>query len=130
MDERVRDLLYRVGKTAQAVGETAESAARYAGRRAGEMVDVAKLNMKIFDLKAEINGLLKDVGQLVYDTHRGVEPSEETVDSLLEKIDQRNAAIEDLKERVAVLRNLKECHFCGASCGREDKFCKECGHSL
>lgn len=54
MDDRVRDLMYRVKKTATAVGETAESAARYAGRRAGEMVDVTKLNMKIYDLKAEI----------------------------------------------------------------------------
>ena len=25
---------------------------------------------------------------------------------------------------------LRECPFCGASCGREDKFCKDCGHPL
>ena len=130
MDDRVRDLMYRVKKTATAVGETAESAARYAGRRAGEMVDVTKLNMKIYDLKAEINSLLKDVGQVVYDAHTGTAPAEDKVDDLLKKIDARSAAIADCKDRIAMLRNLRDCPFCGAACGRMDKFCKECGHPL
>ena len=58
MDERVRELLERVRETAVTVGEAAGTTARYAGKCAGQMVDVAKLTMRIFDLNGEINDLL------------------------------------------------------------------------
>ena len=35
-----------------------------------------------------------------------------------------------VKERIAVLRNAKECPSCGNMCGRDDRFCKECGAQL
>lgn len=130
MDERVKELLDRVRGTAVTMGEVAGSTARFAGKCAGQMVDVAKLNMKIFDLKADVNGLLRDVGQMVYDTHRGADADAGAVDALLRQIDERHAAIAELKERGAVLKNARECPGCGAACGREDKFCRDCGQAL
>ena len=94
------------------------------------MVDVAKLNVKIFDLKNDVNDLLREVGQMVYDTHHGKEPSEGGMDELLQQLDEKNAAIDEVKERIAVLRNAKECPSCGNMCGRDDRFCKECGAQL
>ena len=63
MDERVRELLDRVRDTAVTVGEAAGTTARYAAKYAGQTVDIAKLNMKIFDLKTDINALLREIGQ-------------------------------------------------------------------
>lgn len=123
MDERVRELLDRARETAITVGEVA-------GKRAGQMVDVAKLNMKIFDLKAEVNQLLRQVGQLVYDAHRGEDTDTTPIDGLLADIDEKHEAITELKERVAALKNSRECPVCGTLCGREDKFCKSCGAGL
>ena len=54
MDERVRELLDRVRGTALTMGEAAGATARYAAKCAGQTVDIAKLNMKIFDLKTDI----------------------------------------------------------------------------
>ena len=54
----------------------------------------------------------------------------EYIDSMEEKlgqIDQKNRAIDELKDRIAALKHAKECPACGASCGRDDKFCKRCG---
>ena len=130
MDERVKELLDRVRETAVTVGEAAGVTARYAGKCAGQMVDIAKLNMKIFDLKTEISALLREIGQVVYDTHLGVEADKDPIGGMLEQIDQKNRAIEELKERIAVLKNCRECPSCGASCGKEDKFCKSCGAQL
>ncbi|MBM6870065.1 zinc ribbon domain-containing protein [Pseudoflavonifractor phocaeensis] len=130
MDERVRELLDRVRSAALTVGETAEATARYAGRCAGQVVDVAKLNMKIFDLRTDINALLREAGQAVYDTHRGQQTDEAALSQILTQIDAKYAEIEELKERVAVLRATRECPHCGAPCGREDKFCKQCGGAL
>ena len=61
MDERVRELLDRVRGTALTVSEAAGTTARYAAKCAGQTVDIAKLNMKIFDLKSDINNLLREV---------------------------------------------------------------------
>lgn len=55
MDDRVKELLERVRGTALAVGEAAGVTARCAGKCAGQMLDTAKLNMKIFDLKGDID---------------------------------------------------------------------------
>ena len=130
MDDRVRELLERVRSTAVDLGEAAGTTARSAGKYAGQMVDIAKLNMKIFDLKSEIADLLKDVGQVVYDTHHGREAGEGALDALLAQLDEKNAAVDEVKERIAVLRNAKECPSCGNMCGRDDHFCKECGARL
>ena len=130
MDDRVRELLERVRATAVDLGEAAGTTARSAGKYAGQMVDIAKLNMRIFDLKSEIADLLKDVGQVVYDTHRGQETSEGALDGLLAQLDEKSAAVDEVKERIAVLRNAKECPSCGNMCGRDDHFCKECGARL
>ena len=130
MDERVRELLERVRDTATTLGEAAGSTARCAGRYAGQMVDVAKLNMRIFDLKTDINGLLREIGQVVYDTHAGAEPDTAPIDGLLTQIDEKNAAIAELRERINLLRSSRTCPSCGEVCGRDDKFCKGCGAPL
>ena len=129
MDERVRELLDRVRDTAVTVGEAAGATARYAAKYAGQTVDIAKLNMKIFDLKTDVNSLLREIGQVVYDTHLGAEDVPD-VDGLLGQIDEKHRAIAELKERAAALKSCKDCPACGASCGKDDKFCKSCGNEL
>lgn len=130
MDERVRELLDRVRGTAVTVGEAAGVTARYAGKCAGQMVDIAKLNMKIFDLRAEISALLREIGQVVYDTHLGAETDKGSVDGMLAEIDEKNKTINELKERIAVLKSCRECPGCGGPCGKEDRYCKACGAQL
>lgn len=130
MDDRVKALLERVKETAVTVGGAAGTTARCAGRYAGQMVDIAKLGMRIFDLTAECNELLRAAGQVVYDTHLGREPQTEALTGLLGKLDEKNAEMGELKERIAALRSSRACPVCGGLCGREDKYCKSCGAAL
>lgn len=109
MDERVRELLDRVRGTALTVSEAAGTTARYAAKCAGQTVDIAKLNMKIFDLKSDINNLLREVGQTVYDTHLGRTADQSALEEKLGQIDQKNRAIDELKDRIAALKHAKEC---------------------
>lgn len=130
MDERVKELLDHVRDTALTMGEAAGTTARYAAKYAGQTVDIAKLNMKIFDLKTDINGLLREVGQAVYDTHLGRSADPGAVESMLTSVDEKNRAVTELKERIAVLKHTRECPSCGAPCGKDDKYCKDCGAAL
>ena len=47
--------------------EKGQQTARAAGKRAGQMVDVAKLNVQLFDLNGEFNDILRQMGQVMYD---------------------------------------------------------------
>ena len=123
MDEKVKELLERVRGTA---GDTA----RAAGRMAGQMVDVAKLNVQLFDLNGEFNDVLRQLGQVMYDTHRGQAEDGEQITALLDRADELSEKTAELKERIAALRQAKICPACGAACGRDDQFCRRCGGSL
>ena len=123
MDEKVKELLERVRGTA---GDTA----RAAGRMAGQMVDVAKLNVQLFDLNGEYNDVLRQLGQVMVDTHRGQSEDPEKVAALLERADETAERAAELKARIADLRQSQTCPACGAPCGKGDKFCRACGRQL
>ena len=130
MDEKVKDLLDKIRGAADLAADAAADTARVAGRRAGQMVDVAKLNVQLFDLNGEFNDILRQLGQVLYDTHLGRGGAGEQVTTLLEKADAAAARVAEVKARIADLRQAQACPACGAPCGREDQFCRRCGARL
>lgn len=130
MDDKVRELLDRVRDTAVGAADAANQTARAAGKKAGQMVDVAKLNVQLFDLNGEFNDVLRQLGQVMYDTHRGQAEDGEQITALLDRADELSEKTAELKERIAALRQAKICPACGAACGWDDQFCRRCGGSL
>ena len=130
MDERVKELLDRIRDTAGVAADAAAGTARVAGKKAGQMIDVAKLNVQLFDLNGEMNEIMKQLGQIMYDTHRGKLDSGERVSALLTRADELKVRIDELKDRIGALRQSKACPACGTACGREDQFCRSCGGKL
>ena len=130
MDDKVKELLDRIRDTAAGAADAANQTARAAGTMAGQMVDVAKLNVQLFDLNGEFNDILRQMGQVMYDAHRGQREEGDKVSELLERADGLSARISDLKERISALRQSRACPACGAVCGKEDQFCRRCGAGL
>ena len=130
MDDKVKDLLEMIRGAADVAADACADTARVAGRKAGQMVDVAKLNVQLFDLNGEFNDTLRQLGQVMYDTHLGREAESDTVTGLLDQADQTAARIAEVKDRIAALRQTQTCPACGAPCGKEDKFCRRCGGAL
>ena len=130
MEDQVKELMDRIRGTASACADACADTARVAGRKAGQMVDVAKLNVQLFDLNGEFSDILKKLGQVMYDTHRGQAPEGDPVTELLVQADETAAKVEEVKSRIADLRQARSCPACGAPCGKGDKFCRSCGASL
>ena len=128
MDDRIREILERLREAASNVGAAAYSGAKEAGRFAGSTAQTAKLNMKIFDLRTENDAALKKLGTLVYDAHRGTETSDSEIDALLAEIDSRSEEIKELRRKAAEMKKTVICPDCGETCGKEDVYCKKCGH--
>lgn len=94
------------------------------------MVDVAKLNVQLFDLSGEYNDVLRQLGEVMYQAHKGESQDEDKVSQLLVQADELSGKIAELKERIAALRQSRTCPNCGAVCGKDDQFCRRCGGSL
>lgn len=130
MDEKVRELLNWVQDRAGAAADAAAGTARAAGRRAGQLADAAKLNVQLYDLNGERDGVLRDLGRVVYGAHRGQSFDRERVSALLARADELDRRAEELKARIDGLRQSRACPACGGSCGRDDQFCRRCGAAL
>ena len=126
MDDKVKMLLSRIRGTAKGAAESATDAAR----AAGQMLDLAKLNVQIYDLNRERDEALLKLGQIMYNAHLGQMEDEETLSKLLDSTDRLTERIDELRDRVTALRHTKRCPHCGADCGQSDKFCRRCGKDL
>ena len=94
------------------------------------MVDVAKLNVQLFDLNGEYNDILRQLGQVMVETHKGEAPEGSRVNRLLEQADEMAVKIAELKGRISDMKQSQSCPACGAPCGKGDKFCRACGGPL
>ena len=130
IEDKVKDLLDKIRGAADLAAGTAADTARVAGKKAGQMVDVAKLNVQLFDLNGEFNDVLRQLGQVMYSTHKGQAPEEDPLPELLAQADEIAAKVSDIKARIADLRQAQTCPGCGAPCGKEDQFCRRCGAKL
>jgi hypothetical protein len=130
MDEKVRQLLERIRESADLATDAANHTARMAGKKAGQMVDVAKLNVQLFELNSAFNDLLRQLGQVMYNTHLGQLPTGDPVTGLLRQADETGEKIAQVKQRIVALRQTQTCSACGVACGKEDKFCRHCGATL
>ena len=130
MNEKLRELLDTVQRTAYQVGDAASGAAYGMGKKAGELLSVAKLNVQIADLRAEINAQLREVGQMIYGTHTGTPTESETLLAKLQEIDGLYARVAELDAQIARESKSAVCPTCGASRRVGDVFCRECGGKL
>ena len=130
MDEKVKVLLDQVRGAASYAADAAADGARAAGKKAGQMVDVAKLNVQLFDLNGEYNDILRQLGQVMVDTHRGQVAESAAVTALLAQADETGGKIAELKNRISDLKQSQLCPGCGEPCGKNDKFCRACGSRL
>lgn len=130
MNERLQELLDAVQRTASQVGGSAADAAYGMGKRAGELLSVAKLNIRIMDLKGAVSTALREVGEMIYATHTGTLTESEVllaklqeIDGLRQQIDPAGAGDRPAPGRrgVPLLRG-------GRRSG--DVFCRECGQKL
>ena len=130
MDKNIKDFLDKVKVTASQAAEAAGKVADAAGKKASELMDNTKLNVKIYDLNGEIDLLLKEIGRSVYLTHTGVEVDTDEIDMKLELIDQKYADIQAIKNELAGKKPCVKCPNCGKDCNKTDIFCSACGFEL
>ena len=130
MNEKLQSLLFSIQESAEKFGDTAADAAYGVGKKAELLLSTAKLNIKIADLKGQINQQLKAVGEMIYSTHTGNPTESEILLNKLEEIDSLYAQIAELEAFSGRAPATAGCPDCGASVREGDQFCRECGCKL
>ncbi len=128
MDDKLAELFGKVKSTAASAYSAAEIAAKTASKKVGESIDTTKTNIKIYNLNNERKELFAKLGELVYNTQKGVSEDSVRLQELVSAIDAKSAEIEALSE--AEVKESTVCPHCGASCSAGAESCSVCGKPL
>lgn len=126
----MNELFEKIKEGAQNAGEFAARTATQAGKKAGELYNTSKHQITIFDLKNDINDLYKEIGALVYATHKNGDETAEAIEEKLAIIDEKFERIEELKVLINEIKDTKTCPSCGTKSEKSAEYCKKCGTKI
>ena len=112
------------------VEEAAAALRSYLERRAEEAVNRIQLRRTIRDLEEEIGLQLREVGELVYATHRGTPSDSEDIQEILEYVDSLREELEAHQRELRTLAGVRFCPACGEENDGANAFCHNCGQPL
>lgn len=123
MDAKVREILMKVK-------ESAVDAGRSAGKVATELVNQAKLNLRVVELNSEIEGAYKNLGKMLYAVHNGIEIPADSIDETLMEIDAKKAEIDEIRDSLQKAKAGLICPVCGKYVGKKAAYCSACGAKI
>lgn len=127
MNQKLSELMAMVQRTAIQVSDIAVDTVYGAGKKAGAVADAAKVRLQILDRKAEVNTVLREIGEILYATHTGAPSDSEIMLAKLQEIDALKAEIATLEEKLGRKPEPRTCETCGAAVREGAVFCEECG---
>ncbi len=130
MNDKMQSVWDKIRFGVYVAGDLAVQTAETAGKKATEVYNASKINLKIFDLKADIDILYKKIGKSVYSKYKDENAEADAVDEILALIDQRKSQIEELEKQLGEARKTKKCEVCGKVSKKDVPFCAACGARL
>lgn len=100
------------------------------GEKAGQFVDVSKLNIKMAELRSDLKNEYEALGKTVYNCEKNHIDSASEVTNASLRIDSIYMQIEELKKQVAKMKNKVLCKECGNANNVNDSYCGKCGKEL
>lgn len=105
------------------VTETAKSAAK----KSGDIVEVTKLNISITGEEEKIKRAYDDIGKIVYESFARGEKIADPFKQYCEKVGEYEKKIEEMRQKILELRNIKMCPECSTELLVEMAYCHTCG---
>jgi len=116
--------------TWESILNMAKDAVQTAERKTGEFIDTTKLKMEINRIEKELAATYEGLGRLVYDAKKGAEDIGELMDACVAHIDEQNAALAKLQDKLAQSKNAIRCPACGNLNDQDAAYCKSCGEKI
>lgn len=100
------------------------------GEKAGQIVDVSKLNIKMAELKNDMKNEYENLGKAVYKSKKEQTDDDVTINYEVAQIDNLALQIEELKKQIAAMQNKVLCNSCGQPNEVGSCYCAKCGGEL
>lgn len=100
------------------------------GEKAGQLVDVSKLNIRMAELKNDMKNEYVNLGKAVYKAKKEQVDDDVTVNYSVAQIDNLSLQIEELKKQIATMKNKILCKTCGQPNETGSRYCSKCGEEL
>lgn len=108
-------------------GRKAKEAAQEVAKRSGELVEVTKLNINISNEEEKIRKLYLKMGKKIYETYKDQQPVDNEFEETCKEIDAIFENIENMKQKILEIKNIKRCGECGKELAQDAAFCIKCG---
>lgn len=129
MDD-LQNLFAKVKVSASKIAEKGAQMATVAGKKASNLAETTKLNIRIFDINTEIEILYKELGQLTYDSKNGLNINDDDIEIKTQLIAEKLEKIESLRADINYIGDNIACPLCNKACDAESSFCNSCGAKL
>ncbi len=101
--------------------------AKAAAKISGSVVEVTRLNININAEEEKIKKIYAEIGKQLYEDHtEGKEVSEKLLEKCI-RIDEIISSIDEMKDKILELKNVKACPDCGTVLEIEMEYCHKCG---
>lgn len=108
----------------------AKSAAETVGKEAGRLVDISRLRFSAAEIQKEISKKLENLGRIVYDSRKSGSAVDISFDEQTAAIDLLYQKLDEVNEKINVLRRKTVCPKCGFDNAEDSVFCSRCGTKL
>ena len=113
------------------VKEKASALTISAVKTSGAVVETVKSNFAIADKEQEIKNIYTGIGKMMYDAYKaGEEPNADTIAEQCVLLDEYFEEINELKNKINDIKNVKTCPVCGEKVKADHNFCPKCGKNM
>lgn len=114
----------------ETVKGTVKKTATMAYEKSSQILEITKLNFQISDSEATIEKYFKELGMKLYEEYKNGNEVNEEIKTTCENIDSKYSEIDELKNQISVLKNIKVCLKCSTANSQENNYCSKCGEKL
>lgn len=104
--------------------KSVQRAGKQAVKKAGEVKDLAKLNMEVRSKEDFIERQYAEIGRRVYETEKD---SDSTAFEEVFLITRTYEEIEEIRKEIAQVKGMIKCEACGADIDPDVSYCPVCG---
>lgn len=108
----------------------AKTAVGNIGEKAGQFVDVSKLNIRMAELKSDLRNEYENLGKSVYKSKKEQIEDPAAVNYMIAQIDNLCIQIDELRKQIAAMKNKVLCKFCDQPNETGSSYCAKCGKKI
>lgn len=124
------EIFDKVRDGASKVLDGATKIAKQVSDKTGVVVTQTKISFAIAETKNKMEAIYAEIGKKAYKKHTEGANLCECMTDAFEKLDELQSELEDLKEKLAEVKETVKCENCGENNPKTASYCVNCGESL